>query len=180
MYHETGGRYDAHVMETTVLLWILAAALMLTGLAGTLVPVLPGVPLLLLGMFIAAWIGHFTRIGPITLSILALLTVLAVLLDLGAAALGARRLGASRQAVAGAALGTVVGMFFGIPGLILGPFVGAAAGEFMARNRGGRDEAVAALRIGTGAWIGYAIGTIGKIAVAFAMLGVFALAWFIG
>ncbi len=179
MYHESGGLYDAHVMETAVLLWILAAGLMLVGLAGTLVPVLPGVPLMLLGMFMAAWIGHFARIGPITLTILTLLTVLAVLLDLGAGALGARRVGASRQAVAGAALGTLVGMFFGIAGLILGPFVGAAAGEYVARNRGGRDDALAAVRIGTGAWIGFAIGTIGKIAVAFAMLGVFALAWFI-
>ena len=179
MYHETGARYDAHVMETSVLLWVLAVGLILTGLAGTLVPILPGIPLMLLGMFIAAWIGHFARVGPITLSILSLLTVFAVALDLGAAALGARRVGASRQAVAGAALGTVVGMVFGIPGLILGPFVGAAAGEFLARNRRGREDAMAAVRIGTAAWIGYVIGTIGKIAVAFAMLGVFALAWFI-
>ena len=70
-------------MEISVLLWVLAVGLMLAGLAGTLLPVLPGVPLMLLGMFIAAWIGHFARIGPWTLAVLALLTVLAVALDLG-------------------------------------------------------------------------------------------------
>jgi uncharacterized protein YqgC (DUF456 family) len=166
-------------METTALLWVLAIGLMLTGLAGTLVPVLPGIPLMLLGMFIAAWIGHFARIGPWTLAILTLLTALAVALDLGAAALGARRVGASRQAIVGAALGTVVGMFLGIPGLILGPFVGAATGEMLARRGAAHSDALAAVRIGAGAWIGYAIGTIAKIAVAFAMLGVFVAAWLI-
>lgn len=166
-------------METTVLLWVLAVGLMLTGLAGTLLPVLPGIPLMLLGMFVAAWIGHFARVGPWTLAILTLLTALAVALDLGAAALGARRVGASRQAIAGAALGTVLGVFLGIPGLILGPFVGAAIGEILARGGPARGDALAAVRIGAAAWIGYAIGTIARIAVAFAMLGVFVAAWFI-
>jgi uncharacterized protein len=166
-------------MEISVLLWLLALGLMLAGLAGTLVPVLPGIPLMLLGMFIAAWIGDFARVGPWTLAVLTLLTALAVALDLGAAALGAKRVGASRQAIAGAALGTVLGMFFGLAGLVLGPFAGAAIGEMLARRAPSRGDAWTAVRIGAGAWIGYAIGTIAKIAVAFAMLGVFVAAWFI-
>lgn len=166
-------------MEVSVLLWVLAVGLMLVGLAGTVMPLLPGVPLMLLGMIIAAWIGDFTRIGPWTLAILAALTLLAVVVDLGAAALGAKRVGASRQAVLGAGVGTVVGIFLGLPGLILGPFIGAVAGELLARRRLTRAETQAALNIGIGAWIGFVIGTVAKLAVAFTMLGVFAAAWYI-
>lgn len=166
-------------MEAAVLLWVLAIGLMVTGLAGTLLPFLPGPPLMLLGMFIAAWISHFARIGPWTLSTLAVLTLLAMVLDLVAAALGAKRVGASRQAVIGAGVGTVAGMFFGLPGLILGPFVGAVAGELLARRRLTRTEAQAAVKIGIAAWIGFVIGTVAKLAVAFTMLGVFVAAWYI-
>jgi len=179
MYHEIGRRYDAHVMEVSSLLWVLALGLILVGLAGTLLPVLPGVPLMLLGMIIAAWIGDFTRIGPWTLAVLALLTALSVLLEFGAAALGARRLGASRQAVLGAAVGTMAGMFMGLPGLILGPFVGAVAGELLAQRQFTRVQTRAAVKAGAGAWIGFIVGTVAKLGVAFTMLGVFAAAWFI-
>jgi uncharacterized protein YqgC (DUF456 family) len=179
LYHEIARRYDARVMEASILLWVLAIGLMVTGLAGTVLPFLPGPPLMLLGMFIAAWIDHFARIGPWTLSILALLTLLAVIVDLVAAALGARRVGASRQAVIGAGVGTVVGIFFGLPGLILGPFIGAVAGELLARQRLTRTEAQAAVNIGIGAWIGFVIGTVAKLAVAFTMAGVFIAAWYI-
>jgi uncharacterized protein YqgC (DUF456 family) len=179
LYHEITRRYDARVMEASVLLWVLAIGLMVTGLAGTVLPFLPGPPLMLLGMFIAAWSGHFTRIGPWMLSILAVLTLLAVAVDLVAAALGARRVGASRQAVLGAAVGTVVGIFFGIAGLILGPFVGAVAGELLARRQLTRVQAQAAVNVGIGAWIGFVIGTVAKLAVAFTMLGVFVAAWYL-
>lgn len=159
-----------HVMQTT-LLWILSLALIAVGFAGTVLPALPGIPLMLLGMVIAAWIDDFTRLGTVTLVILAALTALSFLVELGAAALGARRVGASRQAISGAALGTLLGLFFGLPGLILGPFVGAVAGELIARR-----DAQAALKVGVGAWIGFAVGAAAKLAVAFAMLGVFATA----
>ena len=166
-------------MEVSILLWVLAIVLVLAGLAGTVLPALPGVPLMLLGMFIAAWIGDFTRIGPLALSLLAVLTVLAVVVDLVAALLGARRVGASRLAILGAALGTVVGIFLGLPGLILGPFIGAVAGELLARKRWTRNEAQAAVNIGIGAWFGFVVGSVAKLAIAFAMLGVFAAAWYI-
>jgi uncharacterized protein YqgC (DUF456 family) len=156
------------------LLWILALALMAAGFAGTVLPALPGIPLMLLGMVVAAWIDDFTRIGALTLVVLALLTALSFVIDFAAASLGARRVGASRQAVAGAALGTVLGLFFGLPGLVLGPFVGAVAGELTARRSAG-----AAIKVGAAAWIGFAVGTVAKIAVAFTMLGVFLAAWLI-
>lgn len=160
-------------MEST-LLWILAAVLVLVGLAGTVLPALPGVPLMLLGMVIAAWADDFTRIGATTIVILGLLTALAMVIDFAAGALGARRAGASREAIAGAVLGTLIGAFMGLPGLIAGPFVGAVAGEILARGRMMR-----AMHVGAAAWIGFALGAVAKLAVAFTMLGVFAAAWWI-
>jgi uncharacterized protein len=167
MYHESHHRYDARVMETT-LLWVLAVGLMLVGLAGTLLPMLPGVPLLFAGMLLAAWIDGFARVGVATLVVLGLLTLLSFVVEYVAAAMGARRAGASRHAIAGAAIGTFAGLFFGLPGLLLGPFVGAVIGELVAR--GGASRAVG---VGVGAWIGFAVGSIAKLAIAFTMLGVF-------
>jgi uncharacterized protein YqgC (DUF456 family) len=166
------------VMEPATLLWVLAASLMLVGLAGTVLPILPGVPLMLLGMFIAAWIDGFSRIGPFTLTVLAVLTLVAVVVDLVAAGFGAKRVGASRQAVLGATLGAVVGFFLGLAGLILGPFIGAVAGELLARRQLTRMGTQAAVNVGFGAWIGFVLGTVAKLAVAFTMLGVFAAAWY--
>jgi uncharacterized protein YqgC (DUF456 family) len=164
----------ASVMDAALLLWILAGVLMLVGLAGTLLPVLPGIPLMMIGMLIAAWADDFTRIGWVTLLILAVLMALSFAIELAAAALGARRVGASREAIAGAALGALFGLFMGLPGLILGPFIGAVVGELMARRNTSQ-----AMRAGVGAWLGFVVGTIAKLAVAFTMLGVFLLALFI-
>jgi uncharacterized protein len=161
-------------MDSSLLLWVLGAVLVVVGLAGTLLPLLPGIPLMLVGMILAAWADDFTRIGGVTLVILAVLTALSFVIELAAAALGAKRVGASREAIAGAALGTVLGFFLGLAGLILGPFVGALAGELMAR----RDPA-RAVHVGIGAWVGFLVGTIAKLAVAFMMLGVFITAWLI-
>jgi uncharacterized protein YqgC (DUF456 family) len=164
----------ASVMDAALLLWILAGVLMLVGLAGTLLPALPGIPLMMIGMLIAAWADDFTRIGWVTLLILAVLMALSFAIELAAAALGARRVGASREAIAGAALGALLGLFMGLAGLILGPFIGAVVGELMARRNTSQ-----AMRAGVGAWLGFVVGTIAKLAVAFTMLGVFLLALFI-
>jgi uncharacterized protein len=161
-------------MNSSLLLWLLAAVLVLVGLAGTLLPLLPGIPLMLIGMLIGAWADDFTRIGWVTLAILATLTALSLVIELVAAALGAKRVGASRAAIAGAALGTAFGFFLGLPGLILGPFVGALAGELFAHRDPRR-----AVHVGIGAWVGFMIGTIAKLAIAFMMLGVFLAALFI-
>jgi uncharacterized protein YqgC (DUF456 family) len=152
-------------------LWVLAIALMLVGLAGVVLPALPGIPLMFAGMLLAAWIEDFARIGPVTLTVLGVLTLVTLIIDFAAGSLGAKRVGASAKAVVGAAIGTVIGIFFGLPGLLLGPFVGAVAGELAAR--GGVDQA---LRVGIASWIGFFFGTLLKIAIAFAMLGTFGLA----
>jgi len=152
------------------LLWILAAVLMLLGLAGVVLPALPGIPLMFAGMLVAAWIDDFTRIRTITLVILGVLTLFTLIIDFAAGALGAQRVGASRQAIVGAALGSLIGLFFGLPGLLLGPFVGGVVGE-LAGNR----DVNQALRVGVASWLGFFLGTLMKIAIAFAMLGVFGL-----
>jgi len=158
-------------MTTQILLYVLAALLIVIGIAGTIVPALPGIPVVFLGMVLAAWAGDFTQIGWVTLTVLGVLTALALLVDLLASLLGAKRVGASGWALFGAAVGTIVGMFFGIPGLILGPFVGAVLGELIAGSTLRRSTVV-----GVGAWLGFVFGTLAKIALCFTMLGVFLLA----
>ncbi|GMU43566.1 MAG: hypothetical protein AMXMBFR25_15520 [Lysobacterales bacterium] len=145
---------------------------MIAGIAGSVVPALPGLPLVFAGLFLAAWLGDFQQVGWLALGLLGGLMLLALAVDLVASLLGTRRFGASGLAVLGAAVGTVVGLFFGLPGLLLGPFVGALGGELLA-GRGFEQAA----RAGVGAWLGFLIGTLAKLALAFSMLGVYLLAW---
>lgn len=153
--------------------WLYAAAalLVLVGLAGTVLPALPGVPLVFAGMLLAAWAGDFQLIGFWTIALLAFLALLATLADLAAGALGTRVAGASRHAFVGAAIGTLLGMAFGLAGLLLGPFLGALTGEVLARK-----NLQQAARAGIGATLGLLFGTVAKLALAFTMLGVFVLA----
>ena len=160
-------------MSVEVLWWVLALLLVVVGMAGSVLPALPGVPLVFLGLLLAAWIGDFQQVGALPLVVLGLLTLLSFVIDLAATALGAKRVGATKLAVAGAALGTVAGLFLGLPGLILGPFVGAVAGELMSHG-----QMQQATRAGIATWIGLLFGTLAKLALVFTMLGVFALAYF--
>jgi uncharacterized protein YqgC (DUF456 family) len=157
-----------------VALWGLASLLVLVGIAGTLLPALPGPPLVLAGLLLAAWIDGFDRVGAGTLLVCGGLALLTYASDFAASALGARRAGASGRAVVGAALGTLGGLFFGIPGLILGPFIGAVLGEYSARRDIGQ-----ASRAGAGAWLGFLLGNVARLALVFAMLGVFAWRWWV-
>ena len=154
-----------------MLLYVVSAILILAGLAGTVLPALPGLPLVFAGMLLAAWADHFTRISGWTIGLLGVLTLVSVAVDVAATALGARRVGAGKLAMWGAAIGTFAGIFFGIPGLLLGPFLGAVIAELV----GGRKLAQAS-KVGFGTWMGLALGTALKIALAFAMLGIFVLA----
>jgi uncharacterized protein YqgC (DUF456 family) len=154
--------------------FILAGILILVGLAGAVVPILPGVPLVFGGMLLAAWADHFRHIGTFTLILLGILAALALLVDFLAGMLGAKRVGASTRALWGASIGMLVGFFFGLPGVLLGPFFGAVAGELSA---GGKLDR--ATHVGIGTWIGLLFGTLAKLALCFTMLGVFALAFLI-
>ncbi len=155
------------------LAWVLAFLLVAVGLAGMLVPALPGTAFVFAGLVVGAWADDFARVSGTTISILAALTALAYAAEFGASLLGAKRFGASRQAVLGAALGTVVGLFFGLPGILLGPFAGAVLGEYSYRRNLGQ-----AGRVGFGTWVGFALGMAAKLAITFTMLGIFAAAWF--
>ena len=112
---------------TVTLLWIAAIALIVVGLAGTVLPALPGTAFILGGILLGAWIDDFTRVGVGTLAVVAVLAVAAWVLDYAAGLLGARRAGASRQALVGAALGTVAGLLMGVVGVLFMPLVGAAS-----------------------------------------------------
>ena len=157
-------------------LWLaLAALLVLLGLVGLLLPALPGTPLLLAGLVLAAWAEGFEHVGWGTLALLGAIAFLGYFIDFAAGAFGAKRFGASRAGIVGAALGGLVGLFFGLPGVLLGPFVGAVAGELLIARR----KPEAAGRAGVGAALGLALGAAAKLALAFTMLGIFLLARFI-
>lgn len=162
-------------MDPHSLWYVLAAVLILVGIVGSVLPVLPGVPIVFAGMLLAAWADQFARVGTITLTVLGVLTVIALIVDFVAGVMGAKRVGASRHAVIGAAIGTLVGIFLGIPGLLLGPFVGALLGELVA---GGTLRKAA--DVGVGAWVGFLVGTVAKLGICFAMLGLFAFAFLVG
>jgi hypothetical protein len=158
------------MISVDVLLWVLAAILVLVGLAGLFLPMLPGAALVFAGLAVAAWADDFVYVGWGMLTVLGVLALLTY-----PAAFGAKRYGASPRAVTGAVIGAVVGIFFGLPGVLLGPFAGAVIGEFSTQRHLGR-----AGRAGFGATVGIVLGTAAKLAIAFTMLGIFAIARFTG
>lgn len=165
-------------MDPQMLYYVIAVVLVLVGIAGTILPALPGLPLVFAGMLLAAWAGDFEQIGIVTLVVLGVLTLLSLLIDFWATAVGAKRVGASRLAVIGAVVGTFGGLFFGPIGLFVGPFAGALVGELIHGRRLGQQGLGQAARVGVGTWLGIVFGIVLKLTLAFAMLGLFALAWF--
>ena len=155
----------------TVLLWIVAIALIVVGVIGTVLPALPGVILVFGGIALAAWIDDFTRIPVWVVLLLGAMTAVAWVVDYAAAAMGAKRVGASKYAIIGALLGTFAGVFTGLWGLLFMPLVGAAVGEFIAQ----RDVRRAGT-VGLATWLGMLLGTAIKIAIVFTMIGVFVVA----
>lgn len=152
--------------------YIVAAILTLIGLAGTFLPVLPGVPLVFAGLALAAWVDGFEQVSGFTVALLGVLTLMAVAIDFAASAFGTKIAGASRWAFFGAALGAIMGIFFAPIGLFLGPFIGAVAMEVWATQNIERS-----LKAGVGASVGILLGAVAKIALSFTMIGLFGLAW---
>ena len=153
------------------LLWIVCAALIVAGLAGTVLPVLPGTVLVWAGIVLGAWIDDFQRVGTTTLVVVTVLAALAWVLDYVAGLLGARKAGASRQALLGAAIGTVAGLFMGVVGVLFMPLVGAALGEYLAQK-----DQTRAVRVGVATWLGIMLGLLAKVVLAFIMVGLFVAA----
>jgi uncharacterized protein YqgC (DUF456 family) len=143
---------------------------MLIGFIGSIVPGLPGPPLVLIA---AAghrlWFGQH-GVSNLVLIVLAVLTIISVMLDYWASMYGAKRFGASWRGVLGAFVGGLVGLFFSLPGIILGPFLGAMVFELM-----GGYKFDKASRAGLGATLGLFAGVIGKCVVCVMMIGLFAV-----
>jgi uncharacterized protein YqgC (DUF456 family) len=153
------------------LMWVLSIALIVLGLAGTVLPLLPGTVLVWGGIVVGAWIDAFARVGATTVAVVSVLAVLAWALDYVAGLMGAQKAGASKQALLGAAVGTVVGLFMGLVGVLFMPLVGAAIGEYVAQKDQSR-----AVRVGVATWVGIMVGLIAKVVLAFVMVGIFVAA----
>jgi len=151
-----------------IIVWCLSLLLIGCGVLGTVFPALPGSPLIFAGaLLIASW-QDFSVIGWVPLTTMAILAILSILVDFISSALGARTVAASSRAILGATIGSFVGIFGGIVGIIVGPFLGALIGEHLAQSSLKR-----AAEVGVATWVGILLGTVVKVALVAAMLGVF-------
>jgi uncharacterized protein YqgC (DUF456 family) len=155
-----------------ILLYLIAAALIVSGLIGAMVPALPGIPLIFGGIWLIAVVDHYHHLGLWWLLGIGAVGAFGLTLDLLAGALGVRRVGASKQAVWGALVGTVIGLLFGLPGLLLGPFLGAMLGELTAGN-----SVLRSTHVGVSAWVGLIFGTIIKLVSSVVMVALFGAGW---
>jgi uncharacterized protein YqgC (DUF456 family) len=158
-----------------IALYALAAVLIVGGLVGNILPALPGIPMIFGGIWLAAAVDEYRHLGLWWLLIIGALGALGVTVDFVSASLGAKRVGASKLAMSGAALGTLVGMFFGLAGLLLGPFIGALLGELLSGA-----SVLRSTHVGAATWIGLLFGTLAKLALSFMMIGLFGFAWLVG
>jgi uncharacterized protein len=151
---------------------LLGVLLIVAGLVGLVVPLVPGTVLIALGAFVVASADGFVRVGWIPLSLIVVLAVLGIVADMLASLAGARRAGASGWGMAGAVLGLLVGLPFGLLGVIAGPAIGAVTLEWLKDPNLRR-----AGRAGAGVVVGFIIGTAIKYAAAFAMIGILLVAY---
>ncbi len=158
-----------------IALYVLAAVLMVGGLVGNILPALPGIPMIFGGIWLAAAVNQYQHVGLWWLVVIGVLGTVGVIVDFVAATLGAKRIGASPLALSGAGLGTLIGMFLGIPGLLLGPFVGALLGELASGT-----SVLRSAHVGAATWMGLLFGTLIKLVISFVMIGLFAFAMLIG
>jgi len=127
------------------------------------------------GVWLVAAVDNYRHIGLWWLLLIGGLGTAGVIIEFIASTLGAKRVGASRLALWGASLGTLVGMFFSIPGLLLGPFIGALLGELASGT-----SVLRSAHVGVGTWIGLLFGTLLKLVISLMMVGLFGLALLLG
>jgi uncharacterized protein YqgC (DUF456 family) len=156
-----------------ILLWILCLVCVLVGIIGTVVPMLPGAPLVFFGLLFGAWAEDFEKVGWLPLTILGVLTTVTFVIDFIATKIGVEKTGASSLAAIGAMLGMFIGIFFGFVGVFLFPFIGAVLGEYLVKR-----DAIQAGKVGLGTWLGMVIAIAAKLGINFAMIGIFAVAYF--
>ncbi|WP_313346176.1 DUF456 domain-containing protein [Stenotrophomonas sp.] len=160
-------------MDPSFIFYLLAVVLVLVGIAGIILPALPGIPLVFAGLLVAAWADGFVHVGWVPLTVLGLLTLASFAVDVLATVVGAKRVGASRKALWGTFIGSIVGLFFMPIGLFAGPLAGALLGEYWHTRELGRST-----KVGLATWLGILLGFALKLALVIAMLGIFAFAWF--
>jgi len=148
---------------TDYILVILGVIIMILGIIGCLVPILPGPPLNFAGLLLLHFsrFGHFTSL---TLIIFASIAIIVTVLDYLVPIWGTRKFGGSKYGTRGAAIGLIIGFFLGPAGIILGPFIGAVTGEMIFK-----DDFKYAIKAGFGSLIGFLTGVGLKLAASFAM-----------
>ena len=152
---------------------ILALVLMAIGIIGSVLPMLPGVPLVFAGMLLAAWHGGFAQVSMLTMVIIGVIAVLAWAVDFFASIATAKKVGASKNALIGAGIGAVLGIFAGLPGLILGPAIGAVIGELTTHS-----NKTKATVVGVAAGLGFVLAMVIKLLLILVMLAIFGYAYF--
>lgn len=154
--------------------FLITLVLIFAGLLGIFLPVLPGVPLVFLGLLFLAWVDQYDHVGWPTLLVMAFITLASLIIDFVASIYGAHRVGASRMAIWGALIGTCIGALFLPIGLLVGPFLGAWLGEYWHGQTIGK-----ATQVGIHTWVGLALGCLAKLALSLGMIGLFVAAWFL-
>ena len=158
-----------------IVFYTLGAVLIMGGLVGAILPSLPGIPMVFGGIWLVAAVDNYRHLGLWWLLLIGVLGALGVIVDFVAGTLGAKRVGASKRALWGASLGTLVGMFFGIPGILIGPFIGALLGELSSGT-----SVLRSAHVGIGTWIGLLLGALVKLVISLVMVGLFGFAMLIG
>ena len=156
----------------SILIDLLAGLLVIAGLAGALLPLLPGTPLVFAGLWLLAWQDQYQHVGALTLWLLAGLLICSLVIDQLATILGVQRAGASARAVWGALWGGLAGMFAGLPGILLGPVVGALLGEWSYRR-----QLAQAGRVAVAAGVSFILASALKLGLGLSMVGIFAMVW---
>jgi uncharacterized protein YqgC (DUF456 family) len=154
-------------------LWVGVVLLVLIGILGAFLPVIPGIPLVFAGLLMGAWLDDFSRVTTTAMIVIGLLALAGFLVDFVASVFTVKSVRASRQAVIGTLLGGLIGILGGVPGLILGTVIGAVVGEIMARQSLGQ-----ATKVGVAAGLGFILAVALKLAIALVMIATFAWAYY--
>lgn len=153
-----------------MLIWVALLLFFLAGLAGSIIPSVPGPPLIFAGSLIYAMATRFERVGWFTLLILGIIAALAQIVDYLAAVYGVRKLGGSKWGMWGSVLGGLIGLLIGnIPGMIVGLFAGAFLMELWKGNK----DLLSCTRVGWGSLLGFLGGTLIKVIFSLIMIGIF-------
>ena len=162
---------------------IVAILLVVIGIAGTILPMLPGVPLVFAGLLLAAWHGEFDQVSILTMVIIGVIGLLAWVIDFSASMITAKKFGASKYALWGAGIGAILGIAGGIVGLIIGPAIGAIIGELISHKSAtkqtiSKEVTAKATTVGIAAGLGFVLALALKIVLALTMLAIFAYAYY--